>query len=246
MAAVSCAGIVVLISNLRTLETKDPWLVVVLCLLASLALILKVEGPTNKSHYTFSFVVYGFTFATLGLSTAVLVILVSHVMEWLWNTSPWPIQLFNTAVYLVAAEGAGLVYRWVVQSGFLVYGGDIAGIFSLAFSDEKNGIAVGGDFRKPAEVLGSVVLTKDGGQTWTSVKEAPVEFRSCVNFIPKTKGRMLMAVGTSGTDSSNDGGKMWHRVDDTGFNTLVAASIQSVWAAGPNGRIAKLIVAYDQ
>ena len=133
MAAVSCAGIVVLISNLRTLETKDPWLVVVLCLLASLALILKVEGPTNKSHYTFSFVVYGFTFATLGLSTAVLVILVSHVMEWLWNTSPWPIQLFNTAVYLVAAEGAGLVYRWLVQSGYLVYGGEIAGIlFGMA------------------------------------------------------------------------------------------------------------------
>ena len=133
VAVISLAGIAVLMSNIRDLKIEDPWLLVVLCLLASLALILKVEGPTNQSHYTFGLVVYGFTFATLGLSAAILVIFVSHVMEWIWNTPPWSMQLFNIAAYLIAFGTAGLMYRWIVQSGFFRYTGHIAGIiFGMA------------------------------------------------------------------------------------------------------------------
>ena len=123
----------VLISSMGNLDIEHSWLLVVLCLLASLALILKVEGPTDQIHYSFGLVVYGFTFATLGLSAAMLVILVSHVMEWIWNTPPWSTQLFNIAAYLVAAEVSGLVDLWIIQSGFFAAGGEIAGIlFGMA------------------------------------------------------------------------------------------------------------------
>ena len=53
--------------NLLNWQTKNPVMLVILCLLASLAMIIKVEGTTNRSHYTFSFIVYGFAFAHLGL-----------------------------------------------------------------------------------------------------------------------------------------------------------------------------------
>jgi diguanylate cyclase (GGDEF)-like protein len=133
LAVIYLMGIAALVSSLRDLKIENPWLLIVLCLFASLALILKVEGPTNRSHYTFSFVVYGFTFATLGVSALLLVILVSHVVEWIWNTSPWAIQLFHIAVYFIAARAAGLVFLWIVQSGFFPKGGDIAGIlFGMA------------------------------------------------------------------------------------------------------------------
>jgi diguanylate cyclase (GGDEF)-like protein len=133
MAAISCAGIAVLALSAGNLEIDHPWLLVVLCLLASLALIMKVEGPTSQSNYTFSFVVYGFSFATLGLSASILVILVSHVIEWIWNTPSWPMEVFDIATYLVAAGMGGWGYRLIVQSGFFEAGGQVAGIlFGMA------------------------------------------------------------------------------------------------------------------
>jgi hypothetical protein len=83
LAVIYFTGIAVLILNLGDLKIEHSWMFLILCLLASLALILKVEGPTNRSHYTFSFVVYGFTFAALGESALMLVILVSYVVEWI-------------------------------------------------------------------------------------------------------------------------------------------------------------------
>jgi len=43
-----------------------------------------------------------------------------------------------------------------------------AGIFSLAFSDALHGIAVGGDYMKPDESAGNVVITADGGKSWSA------------------------------------------------------------------------------
>jgi diguanylate cyclase (GGDEF)-like protein len=133
LAVIYIAGIAVLFSNIGALHVEVPWMLAILCLLASTALILKVEGSTSQSHYTFALVVYGFTFTTLGLSATVLVIFVSHLMEWIWNTPPWPVQMFNICATLIAAEAAGLVDRWVVQSGFFASGGVIGGIlFGMA------------------------------------------------------------------------------------------------------------------
>ena len=113
LLATCLAGIGIFASHVRKMDLSNPWLLVALCVLASLALILKVEGSTNRSHYTFSFLVYGFTFATLGPSEGMLVIVVSNVVEWIWNKPPWFIQLFNTGSYILVMEAAGLVYFWI-------------------------------------------------------------------------------------------------------------------------------------
>ncbi len=114
------AGIAIFIWQMSRIDLSSPWVLGVLCLLASLALIFKVEGATNCSHYTFSFLVYGFTFAVYGIPGAVLVIVVSNLAEWIWNKPPWYIQLFNSACYVLVALVAGLFYRWINPDNTLV------------------------------------------------------------------------------------------------------------------------------
>jgi diguanylate cyclase (GGDEF)-like protein/putative nucleotidyltransferase with HDIG domain len=111
--ATHLAGIVIAALQINDLDLSNPWLLGVLCVLASLALILKVEGATNRSHYTFSFLVYGFAFAIYGSAEAILVIVVSNLVEWIWNKPAWYIQLFNTGSYTLVMAAAGLAAAWI-------------------------------------------------------------------------------------------------------------------------------------
>ena len=104
------AGIALFTWQMSRMDLSEPWMLGLLCLLASLALILKVEGATNRSHYTFSFLIYGFTFALYGIPEAMLVIIISNLAEWIWNRPAWYIQLFNTGGYILVMQAAGLVY----------------------------------------------------------------------------------------------------------------------------------------
>jgi len=90
-----CAGGMIFAAHMSQVNLENPLLLLVLCVIASLTLILKVEGSTNRSHYTFNFLVYGFTFAVFGTSEAILVIVVSNLVEWIWNKPPWFIQFVN-------------------------------------------------------------------------------------------------------------------------------------------------------
>ena len=102
------SGVVIFISQIKIMNLGNPTFLVILCVLASLALILKVEGSTNRSHYTFSFLVYGFTFAVFGPAEATLVIVVSNIAEWIWNKPVWYIPLLNTGAYIMVMAAAGL------------------------------------------------------------------------------------------------------------------------------------------
>jgi diguanylate cyclase (GGDEF)-like protein/putative nucleotidyltransferase with HDIG domain len=104
------AGSLLFAAHIGRVNLEHPGLLLVLCVIASLTLILKVEGSTNRSHYTFNFLVYGFTFAVLGTSEAILVIVVSNLVEWIWNKPPWFIQLFNTGSYIIVMQAASILY----------------------------------------------------------------------------------------------------------------------------------------
>lgn len=108
------AGIATFIWHMSRIHLSNPWLLGILCLLATVALILKVEGATNRSHYTLSFLVYGFTFALYGIPEALLVVFVSNLAEWIWNRpSLLYIELFNTCCYLLEMQAAGIIYFWI-------------------------------------------------------------------------------------------------------------------------------------
>jgi diguanylate cyclase (GGDEF)-like protein/putative nucleotidyltransferase with HDIG domain len=103
-------GAILLAWNLVNWQIKEPVLLVILCVLASFALIIKVEGATNRSHYTFSFILYGFAFAHLGVPQAMIVILVSNLVEWLYKRDPWFIQVFNTFCYIIVIYISGVIF----------------------------------------------------------------------------------------------------------------------------------------
>jgi diguanylate cyclase (GGDEF)-like protein/putative nucleotidyltransferase with HDIG domain len=88
------------------------WLpAVILSLLASFTLLLRVEGATSRTHYNIAFLIYGFSIVLYGAPVAVAVMLISHIVEWIWHKYPWYIQLFNLASYVVVAVATGLIFE---------------------------------------------------------------------------------------------------------------------------------------
>lgn len=129
---------------------------------------------------------------------------------------------------------------WSVADTPIHAGNSASGIFSVAFTDSRHGVAVGGEYSKPKVAFDNVALTSDGGQTWRLAHgPLPPGYMSGVSFIPGTEGRSLVAVGLAGTATSNDGGESWAMVDTVAYNSVAFASRTDGWAAGPKGRIAK-------
>ncbi len=119
--------------------------------------------------------------------------------------------------------------------------GKAAGIFSILFSDANHGVVVGGDYTKEREVGNNTAWTSDGGRTWQLAEtKRPNGYRSGVALIHKTKGKMLVAVGPTGSDVSMRGGKSWRVLGDEGFHSAsFAVRSNAGWAVGEGGRIAK-------
>ncbi len=116
-----------------------------------------------------------------------------------------------------------------------------AGIFSIAFRDEKHGIVAGGDYRKEQEAVDNLAITNDGGVTWKLVKGLS-GFRSVVAYVPGTNKPALVALGPAGGDYSLDDGQTWSRLEGPGFDTFSFVPRKSTgWAAGANGTLGKLV-----
>lgn len=129
---------------------------------------------------------------------------------------------------------------WQVADTPLHAGNAASGVFSLAFSDERNGVAVGGEYSKPKAPFDNVAITSDGGATWRrALGPLPQGYMSSVAFVPGSRGRDLVAVGLAGTARSRDAGESWTMVDTVPYNSITFAPNGDGWAAGPRGRIAK-------
>ncbi|HLJ78616.1 MAG TPA: hypothetical protein VKT75_14440 [Acidobacteriaceae bacterium] len=112
-------------------------------------------------------------------------------------------------------------------------GTDSSGVFSVAFRDSRQGVAVGGDYTKPNESAGTAAWSWDGGKTWTAAAKPPHGYRSAVAWDAEAKA--WIALGTNGSDISYDDGKTWEPLDNGNWNALSLP-----WVVGPQGRIAKL------
>jgi photosystem II stability/assembly factor-like uncharacterized protein len=125
---------------------------------------------------------------------------------------------------------------WEVSETPIGAGAESAGIFSIAFRDKQHGIIVGGDYRKPNDTGATAAITADGGKTWTLLDKR-LPFRSAVTW---AKDRWI-AVGTSGSDYSQNNGDTWKILDRENYNAVAFTSSGEGWAAGPKGRIAKFV-----
>ena len=130
--------------------------------------------------------------------------------------------------------------NWRVADTPLHAGNAAAGIFSVAFSDDRHGVVVGGEYSKPKVEFDNVALSDDGGATWHRARgPLPSGFMSAVSFVPGSHGRQLLATGLAGTARSDDAGESWTMVDTVAYNSITFAPNGDGWAAGPRGRIAK-------
>jgi photosystem II stability/assembly factor-like uncharacterized protein len=114
-----------------------------------------------------------------------------------------------------------------------------SGIFSVAFRDARNGIAVGGDYQRETDATANAAKTADTGLKWTPLKGLG-GFRSAVAHVPGTT-RTWVAVGPSGADVSGDDGRNWAPIEGEGYDAFsMARRGRAGWGVGSNGRIAKL------
>jgi len=114
--------------------------------------------------------------------------------------------------------------------------GASSGIFSMACYGSENVVAVGGDYKLPADSSKVAIYSDDAGSTWQLAKIHPGGYRSAVASISYGD---LVAVGLNGTDVSHDRGVTWQHTDPLSLNA-VASSGNVAWAVGPKGTIAKL------
>lgn len=119
-------GLAVAIWDFLSPKPIDLWMVASLSILASLSLIFKVVGATDRSHYNISFLIYSFTFIICGAQAAIIVIVVSNVVEWIYHRYPWYIQSFNLTSYLITLHLASITSRAINP------GGNMLSIYSLA------------------------------------------------------------------------------------------------------------------
>lgn len=112
-----------------------------------------------------------------------------------------------------------------------------AGIFSLAFAAAW-GVAVGGDYTHPDDRADLVARTDDAGRNWTlAAGTPPGGYRSAVAIARGSHGRLLLAVGPTGTDISNDGGENWQPASELGANSVAFTPNGVAIAVGPHGAV---------
>lgn len=109
------AGILVLIWNLPNFQNQNIGMVLALGVVAGVTQMFKVEGSTAKSSYNISLFLFGFAFYLLGPASAILVILISHLIEWIRYRFPWYIQFFNITSYAVVVSAAALTNERILS-----------------------------------------------------------------------------------------------------------------------------------
>ncbi|MHC0432124.1 WD40/YVTN/BNR-like repeat-containing protein [Streptomyces sp. O3] len=128
---------------------------------------------------------------------------------------------------------------WTATDTPIPAGEPARGVFAVAFQGRQRGIAVGGDYRTGQASPRAAARSADGGRTWRPSSAPPPAYRSGVTWLPHSRTAAL-AVGPTGTDLTTDGGRTWRTVDTGSYDTVDCTRDRTCWAAGEQGRIARL------
>lgn len=125
-----------------------------------------------------------------------------------------------------------------------IQGKGTTGIYSMAFYNAKIGFICGGDYTDKKAMLNNKALTTNGGKTWQIVANNNLpEYISCVQYIPNSKGKKLMAVSTEGVYYSKNSGHNWDKLSDKGFYTIRFKDKNTAFLGG-RGTISVLNLTY--
>ncbi len=146
------------------------------------------------------------------------------------------------------ATTAGRIYfssdkgkSWDIQTTPIVSKEPTQGIYSIDFYDENIGVAFGGDYTAPEGNTGNKAITNDGGSNWHLIADGQdPTYKSCVQFVPNSEGKELLALGFTGISYSSDQGNTWTELSKEPFYTIRFKNDSVAYAAGKN-RISKLV-----
>ncbi|MDP3313244.1 oxidoreductase [Lutibacter sp.] len=159
------------------------------------------------------------------------------------------IAIFGKNAWLVSGGNKSRVFHtssmgksWKVYETPVIQGKSTAGIYTVDFYNKKQGIICGGDFTDKFGNAANKAITKDGGKNWEVVSEnKEPHYVSCVQYVPNTKGKEVIAVSTSGIFYSKNAGRDWAKISNEGFYTVRMSSKNTGWLSG-NEVIAKFIL----
>jgi photosystem II stability/assembly factor-like uncharacterized protein len=122
---------------------------------------------------------------------------------------------------------------WTATETPMASGNASNGIFSVACHG-RSLVAVGGDYKEPADAKKVAIYSRDSGATWHLAEQQPTGYRSAVAFL---SGKDFVAVGPNGIDISHDAGVHWTHADALNLNAISFAATRG-WAVGPKGTAA--------
>ena len=104
---------------------------------------------------------------------------------------------------------------WTVTDIPILQGEATQGGYTMDFYDATRGIIYGGDYTKPDNNKANIVGTSDGGKTWNSIGSGTNQgYKSCVQYVPGSDGKELIALGFTGISYSKDSGHTWEKISD--------------------------------
>ncbi|SHF32647.1 WD40/YVTN/BNR-like repeat-containing protein [Pedobacter caeni] len=129
---------------------------------------------------------------------------------------------------------------WQIFECPILQGESSTGPFSMSFFNEDKGVVVGGNYLKDKENENNVLLTNNGGKTWTKPAKPVDGYRSGVAYLSE---KTLIAAGTSGIDVSSDGGKYWYNISGMNLNVVQKSKKGDlILLAGNKGQIYQLVI----
>ena len=144
---------------------------------------------------------------------------------------------------LFTSEDKGIT--WEVFETPIIQGKAMTGAFSMDFYNNRKGIIVGGNYDNQKDNSINKAITKDGGKTWKIIsKDQAFGYASCVQFMPKSRGKVIYTCGTSGVYYSINFGAKWTKIlNDVDFYTLRFSDKNNIYLAGKN-KVTKIKISH--
>ena len=162
------------------------------------------------------------------------------------------VKIVDGVIYIISGRTKSRLFMsedkgstWQVFDTLIIQGKAMTGAFSMDFYNKRKGIIVGGNYENQKDNSINKAITKDGGKTWKIVsKDKAFGYASCVQFMPKSRGKVLYTCGTSGVYYSTNFGEKWTKIlDDTDFYTLRFSGENNIYLAGKN-KVTKIKISH--